>query len=130
MMTPTSLAPEAIPPRGPTSVARTVSEAPPFVGTWVGVGTQDDGQSWPMTVRITSTAGVCAVASYVSLSCVAEWRCRGLEGAVLVASEHLRTGQGRCVDEGEMQMQVEGGVLEWSWRGKGQTANATLRRVP
>ncbi len=123
---------------GPSEARRTESvristPTPPapvtLVGRWTGTGTQDDGQSWPIVVDVlSSAAGRCATARYPSIPCTADWFCTGTDGDVVVAKEKVRTGAGKCIDNGEMRMQLVDGSLEWSWRGEGQTANAVLRK--
>jgi hypothetical protein len=108
------------------------SPDPSIVGTWEGVGTQDDGLSWPMTVKVTSIEpGTCAAADYPSLRCRATWECVGTHAGVLHAEEHLIDDSAtRCVDNGAMTMHLRGdGLLEWAWSAQGQSASATLRRA-
>ena len=119
--------------RRPTEAVRitpaTPAEPVTLVGRWSGTGTQDDGQSWPIVVDVlSSAAGRCATARYPSIPCTADWFCTGTEGDVVLAKEKLRTGAGKCIDNGEMRMQLVDGTLEWSWRGDGQTANAVLHK--
>jgi hypothetical protein len=118
----------------PGRIGAAASPAPDasMVGSWEGVGTQDDGLSWPMIVKLTSIeAGACATADYPSLRCRAAWDCIGVHAGALHAEEHLLDdGATRCVDNGAMTMHLRGdGLLEWAWSAQGQSASATLRRV-
>src|SRR5207247_7947464 len=48
------------------------AEPPPsgITGRWEGIGTQNDGLSWPMVVDLSGTsAGVCALVDYPSIPC-------------------------------------------------------------
>jgi hypothetical protein len=122
-----------------TSAPPRATGAPPsgsadlsMIGTWEGVGTQDDGISWPMIVKVLSLEpGTCATADYPSLRCRAYWQCAGTADGVLQAEEHLiDDGATRCVDNGAMTMRLRGdGLLEWMWTGQGQSASSTLRRA-
>jgi len=113
----------------PMAVARSLEGG--IVGQWEGVGTQDDGLSWPMIVKVTTTEpGACASVDYPSLRCRASWECTSATDGSLRAEEHLlEDGATRCVDNGAMTMRLRAdGLLEWSWSAQGQTASATLRR--
>ena len=122
----------------PLSVPRAPPSGPPgdsrdgrMVGTWTGVGRQDDGQEWELHVRIDSTEpGLCAHADYPTVPCAAEWLCEEVkDGVVHVHERLLQDSALRCVDNGKMTMRIgSDGLLDWRWTGQGQTATAKLRR--
>lgn len=105
-----------------------------LVGRWTGIGTQDDGLSWPINVDLfTLRPGVCAHVDYPSIPCRADWICTAVRKGELDAREQLLEDSAtRCVDNGTMTMRldVEKDELEWSWEGSGQTASGRLRRMP
>lgn len=115
--------------RGATPTAAPVARGG-ILGTWEGVGTQDDGLSWPMKLDLVATEGICATAEYPTLDCRAEWECTGRSGDVVRGVEHLvDDSPKRCIDKGAMTFQLKpDGTLDWHWKGQGQTASATLRR--
>jgi hypothetical protein len=104
-----------------------------LAGRWVGIGRQDDGQTWPLQVEFTSGAGpgVCATAEYPTMPCRAEWVCLGEQGGVIAAHERLLDDSAqRCVDNGAMTLRPgPDRTIEWSWSGGGQTAEAKLHRA-
>ncbi len=123
----------------PIVVDDSLSAAPPstamqngkLLGRWVGVGQQDDGQSWDLSVEITSTAnGVCAHADYPTVPCRAEWICEGERDGYVRAHERLLDDSAlRCIDNGTMMLRLGAdGQLDWKWTGQGQSAQAKLRR--
>jgi hypothetical protein len=102
-----------------------------LLGRWVGVGQQDDGQTWDLLVEITSTAdGICAHADYPTVPCRGEWICEGERDGVLRAHEQLLDDSAtRCIDNGKMTMRLGvDGQIDWKWTGQGQSAQAKLRR--
>lgn len=102
-----------------------------LLGRWVGIGQQDDGQSWDLSVEISSTAnGLCAHADYPTVPCRAEWICEGERDGFLRAHEQLLDDSAlRCIDNGKMMMRLGAdGQLDWKWTGQGQSAAAKLRR--
>src|SRR5688572_24624340 len=105
-----------------------------LVGRWQGVGTQDDGQSWPITVDLFSLRlGVCAHVEYPSIPCKADWICTGARNGEIDAREKLLEDSAtRCVDNGTMTMHHDTArdELEWEWEGSGQSASGRLRRLP
>lgn len=108
------------------------AEAVGLIGRWEGVGAQDDGMTWPFSIEITSVQnGICGIASYPTLRCLAEWECTGFHDGVLTAEEHLREdGATRCIDDGSMTIRARpDGALDWHWTGQGQNATSTLRRA-
>jgi hypothetical protein len=108
------------------------SESSGITGRWEGIGRQDDGQIWPMVVEISTTnMGACATVDYPSVPCRAEWLCLGEQRGTLQARERLLDDSAsRCIDNGTMTMHVaEGGILDWTWSGQGQSARARLRRT-
>ena len=103
-----------------------------IAGRWAGTGVQSDGQRWQLIVTFKATVqGICAIAEYPGVGCTAEWTCHGIEeGGQVSATERLTRGKDKCIDGGEMLMDFQGSELEWSWRKDGQSADATLRRMP
>ena len=116
----------------PPSAASARSEPGSIVGRWEGIGHQDDGQSWPIEVEIKTTKhGVCAEADYPSVPCRAEWLCIGeLHGQMQAREKLVDDSARRCIDNGAMTLRVrEDGLLEWTWSGQGQKAEAQLHRT-
>lgn len=104
----------------------------PITGRWEGIGRQDDGQTWPLVVELSSTGpGVCAAVEYPTVPCRAQWICTGEDAGVLHARERLLDDSARrCIDNGTMTMHLgPDDALEWTWSGQGQSAIAKLRRV-
>jgi hypothetical protein len=116
--------------------ARAEPWAPPatqMTGRWEGVGIQDDGQTWPMIVDLSTVrAGACAVVDYPTVPCKATWFCTGESNGLVSAREKVAPESlGRCVDNGAMTWRIgPGDMLEWSWVAQGQSAHARLRRAP
>jgi len=114
----------------------TTDEAPPsgddpFIGRWQGIGTQDDGSSWPIVVDLfTLRPGVCAHVVYPTVPCTADWVCTGAKRGQIEAREHLQGDSvNRCVDGGTMTIRILRDELDWEWRGSGQTAGGRLHRA-
>jgi hypothetical protein len=105
-----------------------------IVGRWHGVGTQDDGQSWPIVVDLFAIrTGVCAHVEYPSIPCRADWICTGARNGEVDAREHLLEDSAtRCVDNGTMTMRYDTAKdeLVWEWEGSGQSASGRLHRMP
>jgi hypothetical protein len=101
-----------------------------LLGRWGGVGKQSDGQTWVMSVRVTSVGtGRCAIVEYPDLGCEGEWVCLGpAEGGVLRAREDLTVGTDVCIDHGVVTMALSrgGDSLEWRWESASSGAAAGL----
>jgi hypothetical protein len=106
-------------------------EAEGLLGHWEGVGRQDSGSTWAMEVDLhTVRPGVCGKVRYPTIPCAAEWICAGQsDGRTLHARERLTEHPERCIDAGEMTMELTpDGALEWTWSGGGESAHARLAR--
>jgi hypothetical protein len=104
----------------------------PLIGSWRGIGVQDDNQTWEIAVTIRSTeVGECATVQYPGIPCSGVWNCtEHTRDGDLLAQEKILQGRGVCIDNGTMTMRVtSAGTLDWSWEGGGGVhARATLRR--
>jgi hypothetical protein len=119
---------------GPLAQERPLSGDTNIVGRWQGVGTQDDGQSWPIVVDLFAIrTGVCAHVEYPSIPCRADWVCTGARNGEVDAREKLLDDSvTRCVDNGTMTMRHDTAKdeLVWEWEGSGQSASGRLHRMP
>ncbi|RLB45729.1 MAG: hypothetical protein DRI90_28120 [Deltaproteobacteria bacterium] len=107
-------------------------DGPSLLGTWVGIGQQSDGPSWPMKVKvITFRKGTCAFVDYPSQECAGQWDCTvNSDGQWLMGREHLSKGQGACLDGGlvTLHFDADESAARFEWKGQGITAEAKLKR--
>lgn len=98
-----------------------------ILGHWEGVATQTNAPEWDVSLDITTLEpGPCATFRYPG--CAGYWECRRSNGDRIHALERVTRGQGKCVDNVRIVVQLsdDGQHLYYRAVGGGAVAKATL----
>lgn len=91
----------------------------------VGVGFQDDGQTWSIRVAFGKRG---AAIAYPSYDCFGRWERIGPPGRYL---EYIEEGRERCIETGEVVLRpAEGEALEYRWAERDGPVIAAAILVP
>ncbi|WP_127106088.1 hypothetical protein [Pararhodobacter zhoushanensis] len=92
-------------------------------GTWIGEGTQTDGQRWQMLLILRADG---AIVDYPDFPCSAFWRFDAITETTATGSEHLVAGFEDCTNDLSLSLRDDGkGALLVTWSETGVTPDAT-----
>lgn len=104
-----------------------------MIGEWEGVGNQNNGSTWTISVAILDAVkvnNVGALISYPSLSCSGTWTLKSSSGNVAIYDEQITSGQGGCIASGQVQLTYNNNdTLSYTYTSGSSTATSTLTRV-
>jgi hypothetical protein len=127
---PTSVLVVGLIPFEPVQVEQlAASVAAEFIGTWEGVGLQDNPPGeWPMVVELDGGTGpVVGTISYPTLNCHGQYFLEWADGGTIGVFEDITEGDA-CID-GDATFELQpGGSLKYRWTGERTTVDATLTR--
>jgi len=102
-----------------------VASAESLSGVWSGIVSQaNPKESYPMTMKLEGPTGT---TEYPTLGCGGKVSLLKDDGPATVYLEHLRYGQGKCIDGGVIAVVPHEDTLIWEWRGGGVSASAVLK---
>lgn len=116
----TNVAPQVAPlspaPRAPPmSSPSPTTDGSRLTGLWAGTVSQNNGSSYAVSVNLNEIMGS---VDYPSLGCGGVLAAIGNEGDRTVFRENIRYGHGKCIDGGNVTMQMAGSRLSYRWDGR------------
>jgi murein DD-endopeptidase MepM/ murein hydrolase activator NlpD len=112
----------------PTAAAPAATETSRLTGTWSGQVSQPGfPQPYSVMMELNSlTAGqVCGRIRYPELACGGPIQCIEPNGAGYRLRESITEGRGRCDDQGIIEIERSGNLLNWTWRYSNGRVGAT-----
>ena len=102
-------------------------------GSWKGIGTQDDGSTWTITLKVPAklvVGGSAANIDYPSLNCGGRWTLESVSESKYVFEENIAYGRNNCLVSGTVEITYNSDdTLSYFYTSQFGTANSTLTRV-